>query len=636
MEHENAAAFQYDPLQSCHIRILVVHPSPEPNEQMVCSLVMHNLQNSQELPYEALSYAWGDERATVPVNINQQPFLCRPNLHAALRRLRGTDKARRLWVDAICINQNDTSERSNQVGLMRTIYSQAQVVGAWLGESTTGSDKGMGFLKSMHDGMMKVHGSARPMRVGSVMSRGVRNAKVVIASRDQTIQEFQDYYAPVFRSLRDGDADCIDSLDEAVALLQRPWWIRMWTLQESVLGREVLVFCGPSAVPIDYFFEFSFFIFLSVNFRMWPGSDVGAVTNIRAARSTSDVRDHVIHQGHVSPLLALDSAWHRKASDPRDKVYGIMGLVGSAFDFEADYNSTVESVYTAAMSAVIIKDKQLTFFGLMTQQYELRNPKLPSWVPDLQLHSTVESDYISALSKPRFGDQVYNASLMNVHEDYVISIDGNVLSLSGIVVDQASKVGSQAPGRILTNEDEELQAWRTDMESILRQWRSLLPAQQIYEHTTEPIIRAFWRCVLADLRQGMVHPTYDPGRPTRLDENERQQLEKVLGHREHISTLLSFWASFCKLQFRQPRLIEQFSRRFFVTTNGFFGLGPPWLQHGDTICLLQGGLFIYAVRSLANGCWQYIGECYVHGIMDGELVIKAEQGLLAYQDFKIR
>ena len=610
---EKDAAFQYEPLQHCYIRLLVLSPSNKPDGQIVCSLATHNLQINQHSPYEALSYTWGDEPATAKIKLNQKVFLCRPNLHAALRRLRRTDEPRHLWVDAISINQDDTAERNHQVGLMRSIYSQAQVVIAWLGESTPGSDSGMEFLKAMHNDMMAAHGSASPMRVGSAMSRGVRDARVVIAGRDETLREFQDYYAPVFKLLQGGNGNtgCIASLDAAVALLQRQWWIRMWTLQESVLAREVQVFCGPSMVPINWFFEFSFFIFLSVNFRLWPGSDFGADINVRVARSTSDVRDYVVHRGHVSPLFALDSAWHRKASDPRDKVYSIMGLVGNAFSFEPDYDSTVESVYTAAISAVVKQDKRLTFLGLMTKQCELRNPKLPSWVPDLQLHSIVESDYISALSKPRFHTRVYDASSMGDQEDQLVTVNDGVLTLKGRAVGRVAKVGPQAPGRILTNNDDELEAWGSNMESVLGQWRSLLPLHQTYEHTTEPVMRAFWRCVLADLRQGIVHPSYDPGKPTRLDKNERQELEKVLDNEEQRSALLAFWASFCKLHFRQPRLIEQFNRQFCVTTNGFFGLGPPLLETGDTICLLQGGPVAYVLRPLVNGRWRYIGESYV-------------------------
>ncbi|KAF8856107.1 hypothetical protein BDZ45DRAFT_559062, partial [Acephala macrosclerotiorum] len=82
---------------------------------------------------EALSYTWGQELATEIIRIDGKELLVTPNLHAALRRLRQdlplplplAMLPRTLWIDAICINQEDPHERAEQVGLMRRIYKRA-------------------------------------------------------------------------------------------------------------------------------------------------------------------------------------------------------------------------------------------------------------------------------------------------------------------------------------------------------------------------------------------------------------------------------------------------------------------------------------------------------------------------------
>ncbi|KAK8113375.1 hypothetical protein PG984_013901 [Apiospora sp. TS-2023a] len=627
---EKVATFQYEPLQYGCIRLLTLQASSDTDNQLFCSITTHRLRD--DLSYKALSYTWGDEQPTLPITLNHTPLLCRPNLWAALHTLRLPDAPRQIWVDAICINQNDTAERGHQVGLMRTIYSKARVVTVWLGESIPGSDEGMGFLRTMH----KTITAVQKRKVGSTSlatgthgeEKGTGRGGPISEPKLRSVHDFESYYRPILKDLKDRNPRLIRGLDAAVALLRRAWWTRIWTLQESVLGREVQVFCGTSMVPIGYFSNLTYFIFSSLNFKTWYGSPVADDVNVRAAWSTANLRDHVSHEGFVRLILALlNSAWQRKASDPRDKVYGIMGLVGQSFDFEPDYNWTVERVYTAATAAIAKRDECLNFLGLISEQCELRNPKLPSWVPDLELHSNVKSDYISSISKARLYAHIYNACGSNYRES-PLSLS---MALKGIIYNKVTDVGLQAPGRILSDVDEELDAWRAKMESALEQWRSLLPDKELYPCTDEPSARAFWRCVLADLRQGNVHSLYDPGNPTRLSEDEAREIEKL---DVNTTDLLSFCASFCRREFNQLRMIEQFNRRFFVTGDGLIGLGPPSLQVGDCICSFFRGDLIYALRPSTNGLWRYVGECYLHGVMDGGHKVERYKGLCD-QLFKI-
>jgi Heterokaryon incompatibility protein (HET) len=106
---------------------------------------LHTFKLGGAPPFAALSYTWGDPALTSTIYLDGQPFLVRPNLHAALVILRmrllldyhthnKDDRLQFLWIDAICIDQENIQERSHQVNMMSSIYSSAFLVVVWLGE----------------------------------------------------------------------------------------------------------------------------------------------------------------------------------------------------------------------------------------------------------------------------------------------------------------------------------------------------------------------------------------------------------------------------------------------------------------------------------------------------------------------
>ncbi|RSL86871.1 hypothetical protein CEP52_015684 [Fusarium oligoseptatum] len=105
--------------------------------------------------------------------VNGKRFHLRPNLFSAFQAMRNANTPRTIWVDAICINQDDISERNNQVQQMNDIYSKAEVVNVWLGESTQSSDIGIDFLKTF-DSLMYQNPQKRMPVVGSTVERGTK------------------------------------------------------------------------------------------------------------------------------------------------------------------------------------------------------------------------------------------------------------------------------------------------------------------------------------------------------------------------------------------------------------------------------------------------------------------------------
>ncbi|KAH7110856.1 heterokaryon incompatibility protein-domain-containing protein, partial [Dendryphion nanum] len=143
----------YRPLNyhSKEIRYLEVAPGYG-KEPLLCTLGYTSLVDDVA-PFEALSYTWGDISTTVMLNLRYldehsrqqseyqtQHYKITPNLQGALLRLRYEDQPRKIWVDAVCINQVDDTERTEQVQIMGLVYSIAQRVLVWLGEEDLSSN----------------------------------------------------------------------------------------------------------------------------------------------------------------------------------------------------------------------------------------------------------------------------------------------------------------------------------------------------------------------------------------------------------------------------------------------------------------------------------------------------------------
>ena len=143
-------AILYSPLEADEIRLLVLLPGSR-NESIQCRLARVKLQSQEEVPVNhALSYMWGPPLPTTLIHVNDTPFEVRDNLFEALKQLRNEYFPRCLWVDAICINQKDNSERGHQVAIMSSVFRLATKVLVWLVEARDNSDMAFEALASVH------------------------------------------------------------------------------------------------------------------------------------------------------------------------------------------------------------------------------------------------------------------------------------------------------------------------------------------------------------------------------------------------------------------------------------------------------------------------------------------------------
>lgn len=212
------------------IRLFKLSPSADDNTPIKTELVKASLSNESGPEYYALSYVWGDPNVTVPITVNGQARLVTSNLGMALRYLREKEMSIVLWVDAICIDQNNLTERSLQVQIMGRIFSSAKKVIAWLGESSNDSNVALSAIEQW--------------------------AQWGVSSKYEMF-DYNDH----------GDAIGIARLAElvptafdevAIQALEnfgnRSLWTRSWIAQEIGLARDVLFVCGHQTILRDTIF----------------------------------------------------------------------------------------------------------------------------------------------------------------------------------------------------------------------------------------------------------------------------------------------------------------------------------------------------------------------------------------------
>ncbi|CAH0040209.1 unnamed protein product [Clonostachys rhizophaga] len=167
--------FTYEALALGEFRLLSIRPGHAPCEYN-CSLRHENISNPP--PYKALSYAWGDPTANHGIKVNDGVFLINSNLKTALKHLDFEDQEA-IWIDAICINQNDDQEKSSQIAAMSHIYRGASEVIAWIGESSWESRRAFAFLSAWLDSVVELQIHQGPVDEGDLYDLNQRKDLIV-------------------------------------------------------------------------------------------------------------------------------------------------------------------------------------------------------------------------------------------------------------------------------------------------------------------------------------------------------------------------------------------------------------------------------------------------------------------------
>ncbi|KAK4448048.1 heterokaryon incompatibility protein-domain-containing protein [Podospora aff. communis PSN243] len=345
------------------IRVLELLPSPSPDSEIAMALFTVPSPRSQG--YSALSYTWGTPEPKHTTTVNGQPFSVGTNLFNALRSLRLPDRPRLLWIDAICINQQDDAERAFQVALMGSIYAEAESVSIFIGMPSPKSYPLFDFLE-------------RDRRLDDITQENVEEI------------------------LAECHMDKMAVISSFVEFCDREWWTRVWVMQEYYLSvRAPDWYIGSRSVSGGKLArDVKGLAMASVRLAM-PFSDAGSDLGKELGRhTTSSLVDRLLKtcdgvlvrkqtNPHDTPRF-LFAKHGRKATSAMDYVYGVRELLEPHFRkvFVPDYGLKLCELYEKLAAWFLLMDG----WGDMLWYYPFRvncerqgdgsSCKVPSWAPN--------------------------------------------------------------------------------------------------------------------------------------------------------------------------------------------------------------------------------------------------------------
>lgn len=275
------------------------------------SIVSDEEVDKANCEYEALSYTWGlpgNEDTVVVEGSPATQLSIRKNLGTALRHLRDGTSSRSLWIDAISINQEDNMEKLHQVQKMSEIFQSASRVVIWLGEETESSCRALGALQYVGQQVESLSNRRR------------------IPSPDAVESDWHDVdiRLPIY-------GDTCQAIHE---LLSRAWFFRVWVIQEAELGsNQTIVQCGYHSVPYASIRKAIDCIKNNHTLPAWLRNYLPQIT-----RMTDTATGLSLHN-------MLGRAYGKLATDGRDLVYGVLGLLPPEMRIQPDYFKPVNEVY---------------------------------------------------------------------------------------------------------------------------------------------------------------------------------------------------------------------------------------------------------------------------------------------------
>ncbi|KAI0014205.1 heterokaryon incompatibility protein-domain-containing protein [Xylariaceae sp. FL0662B] len=602
----------YPQLEKDEIRLLILEPGRW-DAPLECGLVC--CKPSDDLPYEALSYAWGDTTRCHTIGCNGEPFGITANLESALRHLRHPYGRRVLWVDAICIDQDDDDERGRQVRLMKQIFSQAQRVIVWLGQETFDVRNVFPF-RSLYGFV--------PGPEGVALGR----------SYDFTM----DKMAAI--SLSD------DDLRPLINLMERPWFRRLWILQEVAFAREVLLYCGKKRSRWETFAAILAQLKRKgvVLDRFTPKAAIG----IDSALEIDEIRRGA-RQSLLSVLLATSSA---ECTDVRDKVFGVLGLAedyenwSKNFDDDGSRTNILEPDYTVNVADVFLRLAQwsVEVYGVSdllscTSRTDVEPISklrgLPSWVPDW-----TRLDVDTPFARCGYCRMLQEEPLFKSDEPVIL--EESSLKVPAVLLDEVKQVGrkphfkktpfgklweeeeSKEPSKVIlkvyTWTDENVVSirgahkWVSDCEELANLMKNRQTGRDV------EILERAWRTMTAGMTgdgeaitDGFAHSfrTY------------RDFLEACLSAHKLGSTDIMVPRSHVDAVARVEAALNMWSskRRFAITQEGRMALVPNRAQEGDLIILVANSKVPHIVRRKGDGTFAIVGEAYLEDMKSCSLAI---------------
>ncbi|CAK7211127.1 hypothetical protein SCUCBS95973_001025 [Sporothrix curviconia] len=604
--------YVYTPLTVAdkQIRVLVVEPGSA-DDPVAASVVHISLLERPVPQYEAISYSWSAVRGTGSIILDGMIVRVPAAAEEALRYMRHGDAKRSLWIDAICINQNDLEERGQQVAIMGEVYSQSTGTLIWLG---SGDRDGEAITQRAFAGLGALH-----EQLLQETDKGTRLRDVLYGSTNI----FQYATTPLPPGV---DFAAIQ------ALFRRHWFGRRWVVQDSALAPRGRFYCRDSGTAT-----------LSMDMQQFFGAAVWIQHKQHVLPFDLDAEEGMLNAAYLSPYVNGEQGFfeHDKqgicladllrsfrnfaVSDARDCVYALLGLTRWPSRGETlpalvtpDYHKTGSDVFHDATRLAMRETGDLWLFRYIDHGRALPpQGGTPSWVPAIfkKLDPKQEPNYM------RSAFQAYKGMPEEEGQgNYDEGADGRLLRVRGVVVDPVESTGPVFGPELFRD--------ITGTADIVRR---VLHDRCLVQDGDDGARQhaALASLAFADLGMVLVAGSTFDQRPVEGPDEDvsifAQFMEALEGAAEQdqqktLETLEDPLFSRCVWAIRYACQ----SRRLFVTQDGHVALGPQITQPGDVVCVLAGSRMPVVLRPSgdASNEWSVLGPCYVHGIMQGEAVVE--------------
>jgi Heterokaryon incompatibility protein (HET) len=547
--------------------------------------------------YEAISYVWGPQDPPHKLCINGETsgFIeIGKNLHDALQRLRpcsGQD-ARTLWVDQICINQTDLSERSAQVLRIGYIFRAARKVLVWLGQEDEYTALGFDFARNHYDTSM--YNDSFAYFSLDVDSESYRQ----LSQKFETLvpKKYMDHHRVCYGNY-EVDTGILEWCAATVRKLSyRGWFDRAWTYQELKLAKEAELICGSQSLPWIAFEQFLSFELSRVSPFYVPRQEGLELTKyLNWSRESYAFRtDYLVGRFSFDRLLTCRKA--SKCSDPRDKVIALLALADdmphghmfsgskSASEFICpDYRMPVENLYLRTAYYIVQDSYSL---GILTSVDTMATGEgLPSWVPDWRHFEEPASDSGTLHVVEEGFPQATRGSCHQMSLDGSTA-EGTALRVSGIKQDCVSALSYYD-------------------ENFVEEFFEFPNHTETYTPTMQPRNLAVMQTMM---REDWSNTTHAAGAEFfGLHSSITTDEDNCCGSHTFEEQLASIDMRFSA---RDPDV------QAFRGSKGFIGFGRR-MQIGDEIFPLLGIDYPIVLRPVKGG-YEFVGLCYAHGLMYGE------------------
>ncbi|KAL7781095.1 heterokaryon incompatibility domain-containing protein [Trichoderma afarasin] len=610
--------YQYQPFQdNASIRIFTLAPG-KPSEPLRGTLEAIRIDEIGS--YEAISYVWKEDgppnckyEIVINTDDNEERLLELTeggNIFAALRRIRLPDRGRRIWADQICINQDDLDERSQQVQFMNRIYKDASHVLVWLGLDSNGEAiSAFSLIHNLHQTLQNAGGESYA-RLADGLEQEVKNSKNALHS-----------------------------------LTSRKWFKRGWIVQEIGTAAPATMFWGDAEIDWKILHGVCESLTDYHHLRKELNINTSDIKFLFQRFIEPDVTSH--HANRFNFIYELHRARSLNFTNDRDRIFAFLGhySLTSAYSqnnplasITSNYTMSVEQVYidlakrslrgSQGDSALITLAAVQHLVGRLPSRDDpiLAHNGLPSWVPDWRTYQGF------ILSEPINPHRAHGSSKPKLE----IGDDSALLRIHGVYVDTI-----EACSPPLKNKDFHGKSRMTEL-----LWNEICQKKSFnlddrYRNSQEGAFFAFMQtlgngCVQIAGREGI---PYNEIPASRWLEQAAMYLVGALGDSGIVSLEIRTLADEAKCKHEK----EEWSRsangasknRIFArTTSGYYVLGPAVMEKGDVVCVLFGGKLPFCLRPIGER-YLLVGECYAHGLMEGEALDMMDYGECSEKEFEI-